>query len=167
VYARAMAERSLNVVLLARRQEKLDAVAAAIRADTGVETRAVAVDLAESDAMDRIEGHGRPGDRYGDGRGGVGGAARPGRGCPVAGARTHWHARAAPAPDQPWQSRQPDDITPIPGAATSMGVVAMALTSLADGPTCFATEELRETALQLGRMTRSDAAGTGPYRVCD
>lgn len=50
-YARAMAERGLNVVLLARRQGVLDKVAAAIRADTGVETRAVAVDLATHDAM--------------------------------------------------------------------------------------------------------------------
>ena len=53
-YARAMAERGLNVVLLARRQPVLDEVAAAIGADTGVETRAVAVDLAQTDAMDRI-----------------------------------------------------------------------------------------------------------------
>ena len=53
-YARAMAERGLNVVLLARRQGALDDVAAAIRADTGAEARAVAVDLAAPDAMARI-----------------------------------------------------------------------------------------------------------------
>jgi uncharacterized protein len=53
-YARAMAERGLNVVLLARRQALLEEVAAAIRADTGVDTRAVAVDLAEDDAMAQV-----------------------------------------------------------------------------------------------------------------
>lgn len=53
-YARAMAERGLDVVLLARRQGVLDEVAAAIRADTGAEARAVAVDLAAPDAMARI-----------------------------------------------------------------------------------------------------------------
>lgn len=53
-YARAMAERGLNVVLLARRQGILDEVAAAIRADTGAEARAVAVDLAAPAAMARI-----------------------------------------------------------------------------------------------------------------
>jgi short-subunit dehydrogenase len=50
-YARAMAERGINVVLLARRRAVLEQVAAAIRADTGVETRVVTVDLAEDDAM--------------------------------------------------------------------------------------------------------------------
>lgn len=53
-YARAVAERGLNVALLARRQELLDEVAAGIGADTGVRTRAVAVDLAAQDAMARI-----------------------------------------------------------------------------------------------------------------
>jgi short-subunit dehydrogenase len=53
-YARAMAERGLNVALLARRQAVLDEVAAAIRADTGVDTRAVAIDLSAHDAMARI-----------------------------------------------------------------------------------------------------------------
>ena len=53
-YARAMAERGLDVVLLARRKAALDDVAAAIRADTGVETRAVAIDLSEHDAMAKI-----------------------------------------------------------------------------------------------------------------
>jgi short-subunit dehydrogenase len=55
-YARAMAERALNVVLLARRQDALDEVAAAIRAETGVETRAVAVDLAAPDATATVVG---------------------------------------------------------------------------------------------------------------
>lgn len=53
-YARAMAERGINVVLLSRRQEALDNLAAAIQGDTGVETRAVAVDLAERDAMAKV-----------------------------------------------------------------------------------------------------------------
>lgn len=53
-YARALAERGLDVVLLARRLGLLDEVAAGIRADTGVETRAVAVDLAAPDAMSKI-----------------------------------------------------------------------------------------------------------------
>ena len=50
-FARALAERGVNVVLLARRKNVLDEVAAAIRADTGVETRCVAVDLARPEAM--------------------------------------------------------------------------------------------------------------------
>lgn len=53
-YARAMAERGLNVVLLARRQSVLDEVATSIRADTGVESRAVAIDLTGHDAMAQI-----------------------------------------------------------------------------------------------------------------
>jgi len=53
-YAHAMAERGLNVVLLARRQAILDEVGAAIRADTGVEARTAAVDLAAPDAMAQI-----------------------------------------------------------------------------------------------------------------
>ena len=53
-YARAMAERGINVVLLARRQAVLDDVAASIRTDTGVEARVVAIDLADPDAMARI-----------------------------------------------------------------------------------------------------------------
>ena len=54
VFARAVAERGLNVVLLARRQGTLDDVAAAIRAETGVDARAVAIDLAEPGAMAAI-----------------------------------------------------------------------------------------------------------------
>lgn len=53
-YARAMAERGLDVVLLARRQALLDEVAAGIQAETGVQTRAVAIDLSSRDAMSRI-----------------------------------------------------------------------------------------------------------------
>jgi short-subunit dehydrogenase len=50
-YAQAVAERGLNVVLLARRQAVLDEVAGAIGAEVGVETRAVAVDLAADGAV--------------------------------------------------------------------------------------------------------------------
>src|SRR5580704_4570700 len=53
-YARAMAERGLNVILLARRQAALDDLASSIRAAIGVQTRTVAVDLTEPDAMTRI-----------------------------------------------------------------------------------------------------------------
>jgi short-subunit dehydrogenase len=54
VYARAMADRGLNVVLLSRRQAVLDEVATIIRGETGVETRAVAVDLCTNDAVASI-----------------------------------------------------------------------------------------------------------------
>jgi uncharacterized protein len=53
-YARAVAERGLNVVLLARRQAVLDEVAGTIGAEAGVETRAVAVDLAADGAVPAI-----------------------------------------------------------------------------------------------------------------
>jgi uncharacterized protein len=53
-YARAMADRGINVVLLARRQRALDEIASEIQAGTGVEARAVVVDLAEADATARI-----------------------------------------------------------------------------------------------------------------
>jgi short-subunit dehydrogenase len=50
-FARAVAERGINVVLLARRQSVLDDVAASIRSTSDVEVRPVAVDLATDDAM--------------------------------------------------------------------------------------------------------------------
>jgi short-subunit dehydrogenase len=53
-FAREVAAQGLNVVLLARRQAVLDEVAAAIRADTGVDARAVAIDLADDGALDEI-----------------------------------------------------------------------------------------------------------------
>lgn len=53
-FARAVADRGLNVVLLARRQAALDEVAGAIEADTGVETKSLAVDLAGHGAVARI-----------------------------------------------------------------------------------------------------------------
>jgi short-subunit dehydrogenase len=49
-YAEELAARGLNVVLLARRKDVLDEVAARIRATCGVETRTLALDLAAPDA---------------------------------------------------------------------------------------------------------------------
>ena len=55
-FAERIAENGVNVVLLARRQTVLDEVAAGIRDRTGVETRTVAVDLAEQSAIGTIAG---------------------------------------------------------------------------------------------------------------
>ncbi len=49
-FAEGLAERGVNVVLVARRQGLLDEVAAGIASRAGVETRALAVDLAEHGA---------------------------------------------------------------------------------------------------------------------
>ena len=49
-FAEALAGRGLNVVLLARRQGLLEEVAEGIRTRHGVETRAIAMDLAAPDA---------------------------------------------------------------------------------------------------------------------
>lgn len=46
-FARALARRGMNVVLLARRPQVLDAFAEGLRAEYGVEVRTVAVDLAD------------------------------------------------------------------------------------------------------------------------
>ena len=51
-----------------------------------------------------------------------------------------------------------DDGTPIPGAATPEEVVDEALANLANGPTHFVGESLREGSKVLGGMARSDAA---------
>lgn len=53
-YARAIAERGLNVALLARRQEVLDEVASSIRSASGVETRTLAIDLSEPHAAAEV-----------------------------------------------------------------------------------------------------------------
>jgi short-subunit dehydrogenase len=53
-FAHAVAERGVNVVLLSRRQNVLDDVAASIRARSEVEVRLVAVDLATDDAMEQV-----------------------------------------------------------------------------------------------------------------
>jgi uncharacterized protein len=53
-FAEALAERGLNVVLLARRQAVLDEVASGIGQRTGVQTRALAIDLSSGDATAQI-----------------------------------------------------------------------------------------------------------------
>lgn len=53
-FAEGLAERGLNVVLVARRQGVLDDVAAGIRDRTGVQTHTLAIDLAELDATATI-----------------------------------------------------------------------------------------------------------------
>ncbi|MFD6893991.1 SDR family NAD(P)-dependent oxidoreductase [Rhodococcus sp. NPDC060086] len=53
-FAHTLAERGVNVVLLSRRKPNLDALAATLRERHGVETRVLAVDLSESDAVSRI-----------------------------------------------------------------------------------------------------------------
>jgi uncharacterized protein len=53
-FAEGLAERGVNVVLLARRQAVLDDVAAGISARTGARTRTLAVDLVDADAAATI-----------------------------------------------------------------------------------------------------------------
>ncbi len=53
-FARGLAERGVNVVLIARRQAVLDDVAAAIENETSASTRTLAVDLAEPGAAAAI-----------------------------------------------------------------------------------------------------------------
>jgi short-subunit dehydrogenase len=53
-FAHAVAERGVNVLLLARRHALLEEVASRVRTDTGVEARPVTVDLAQPDAFSTI-----------------------------------------------------------------------------------------------------------------
>src|SRR5215472_4355503 len=53
-FAAGLAERGVNVVLLARRQAVLDQVAAEIESRTGAQTRTLAVDLAQPDAAAKV-----------------------------------------------------------------------------------------------------------------
>src|ERR1700761_7405589 len=55
-FAAGLAERGVNVVLLARRQAVLDQVAAEIESRTSVQTRTLAVDLAQSGAAETVAG---------------------------------------------------------------------------------------------------------------
>jgi len=55
-FAKGLAERGVNVVLIARRQSMLDQVAAEIESATSAQTRTLAVDLAQPDAMATIAG---------------------------------------------------------------------------------------------------------------
>jgi uncharacterized protein len=53
-FAEGIAERGVNVVLVARRQAVLDEVAAGIAGRTGVQTRTLGIDLAEHDAAAQV-----------------------------------------------------------------------------------------------------------------
>jgi len=53
-FAKGLADRGVNVVLLARRQAVLDQVAAEIKSETSAETRTLAIDLAQQDAASTI-----------------------------------------------------------------------------------------------------------------
>jgi short-subunit dehydrogenase len=238
-YARAMAERGLGVVLLARRQDALDEVAASIRGDTGADTRAVAVDLSQHDAMARISAatagleigmvmycagadpdyepflarpvaaplalvhrncitsmlvcHHFAGPMAARGRGGIvlvssagglyGGpnvvAYAATKAFEIVLAEALWTelsnlgvdvlALVLGVTDTPALRRLlarrgilngPEDPAPIPGAVTADEVVAEAVANLANGPTWFVGEQLREGARRLGSMTRSEAVKT-------
>jgi short-subunit dehydrogenase len=235
-YARAMAERGLNVVLLARRQAALDEVAAAIRADTGAHTRTLAVDLSLDGAMETIVEatagldigtvvycagadpnyqpflanpvetalamverncvmplricHHFAAPMEARGRGAIvllsSGAGLYGAPNMVAYGATKafdtvmaealWaelHGKGVDvlalvlgATDTPALRRlmvrrgglsDLDDAAPIPGATTPDEVVAEAIANLSNGPTWFAGDQLRESARQLGALTRSEA----------
>ena len=53
-FAHRIGEAGINVVLVARKPEPLEAVAASVRAKTGVEVRTLSLDLARDDMLDRI-----------------------------------------------------------------------------------------------------------------
>lgn len=235
-YARAMAARGLNVVLLARRRAVLDEVAAAIRADTGVGARPIVVDLARNDAMatiiDATAGLDVGMVMYNAGADpvyepfldnsvevalemvhrncvvpmqmchhfgtamrdrGKGGIVLVSSGAGLVGARNMVAYGATKSfdmvmgealwaelhdagvdvlslvlgtTDTPALRRilakrgvlaSVDDNAPIPGASTPEETVAEAIGNLANGPTWFVGEQLREGAQQLGALARSDA----------
>ena len=234
-FARAVAERGLNVVLVARRQAMLDDVASEIRAETGADTRTVAVDLTTDDAVHAIVAatsgldvglvvycagadpnyepflaqpienalemiernclapmricHHFAAPMQDRGRGGIvlvssGAGLIGGRNMVAYGATKAFDMVMAEAlwaelhddgvdvlglvlgvTDTPALRRllvsrgQLVDLTaPIPGAATPESVVAEALANLANGPTCYGTDDVREGAKHLGAMSRNDAA---------
>jgi short-subunit dehydrogenase len=235
-FARAVAERGVNVLLLARRQNVLDEVAASIAVDTGVEARPLAIDLASADAMAQIAEatagldvglimycagadpnytyfldqpieaatamvhrncvvplemchHFAPPMRE-RGRGGI---VIVGSGAGLVGAPymvTYGATKAfdmvfaeslwaelhedgvdvlclvLALTDTPAVRRllarrgmlsSPDDRTPIPGAVSVEETVADALENLANGPTWFVGDMLRDGAQQLGSVSRNDA----------
>jgi short-subunit dehydrogenase len=53
-FARSLAREGISLVLAARRERRLETLAAELSGDYGVETRVVAVDLASSDGPDRL-----------------------------------------------------------------------------------------------------------------
>jgi short-subunit dehydrogenase len=235
-FARAVAERGVNVVLLARRQDVLEEVAESISADSGVEARAVAIDLATDDAMDQVVEatadldvglimycagadpnytyfldqsaatakamvhrncvvplemchHFAPPMR----ERGKGGIILVGSGAGLIGAPymvTYGATKAfdmvfaeslwaevhndgvdvlslvLALTDTPAVRRllarrgklaSPDDLTPLEGAVSVQQTVAEALEQLANGPTWFVGEMLRDGAQQLGSVSRNDA----------
>ena len=53
-FARQLARRGLNVILTARRQDRLEALGNELTASGGIETRIVPIDLAERDGPERL-----------------------------------------------------------------------------------------------------------------
>lgn len=53
--ARSLAERGLNVVLVARSGDKLEALAQQLRQETGVQVKVVAADLAHSEGLEKVK----------------------------------------------------------------------------------------------------------------
>lgn len=54
-FARVLAERGMNCLLVARRAEPLEAVAAELRSSMGVEVRTLSLDLGQADASERLQ----------------------------------------------------------------------------------------------------------------
>ena len=55
IYADRFARRGTNLILVARRAEKLEALAARLRADASVSVEVIAADLAKADDLARVE----------------------------------------------------------------------------------------------------------------